>query len=96
MVHSDSELPHYKTKDGVYRDSSINGRIVSPALMWVEALDLIFQKLSKSKLDLGRLLLFRAADSSMEVSIGKLVVLRYYHHWILENRCWNSLEMLFP
>ncbi|XP_010482243.1 PREDICTED: xylulose kinase-like [Camelina sativa] len=46
LVHFDSDLPHYKTKDGVYRDTTVNGRIVSPTLMWVEALDLILQKLS--------------------------------------------------
>ncbi|XP_057727165.1 xylulose kinase 2 [Arachis stenosperma] len=56
LVHFDSELPHYKTKDGVYRDTSVNGRIVSPTLMWVEALDLMFQKLSsKSNVDFGKI-----------------------------------------
>ncbi|XP_038715532.1 xylulose kinase 2-like isoform X2 [Tripterygium wilfordii] len=55
LVHFDSELPHYKTKDGVYRDPIVNGRIVSPTLMWVEALDLILQKLSKSNLDFGKI-----------------------------------------
>ncbi|XP_050266999.1 xylulose kinase 2 [Quercus robur] len=54
LVHFDTELPHYKTKDGVYRDPSDNGRIVSPTLMWVEALDLMLQKLSK-KLDFGKI-----------------------------------------
>nr|GMD93907.1 xylulose kinase-like [Ipomoea batatas] len=54
MVNFDSELPHYKTKDGVYRDASINGRIVSPTLMWVEALELVLQRLEKSKLDFGK------------------------------------------
>ncbi|KAF5746757.1 putative Xylulose kinase [Tripterygium wilfordii] len=54
LVHFDSELPHYKTKDGVYRDTTVNGRIVSPTLMWVEAFDLILQKLSKSDLDFGK------------------------------------------
>ncbi|OVA04189.1 Carbohydrate kinase [Macleaya cordata] len=54
-VHFDSELPHYETKDGVYRDPSGNGRIVSPTLMWVEALDLLLEKLTKSKLDCGRI-----------------------------------------
>lgn len=53
LVHFDSELPHYKTKDGVYRDSSVNGRIVSPTLMWVEAFDMMLQKLSK-KIDFGK------------------------------------------
>ncbi|KAK6940310.1 Carbohydrate kinase, FGGY, N-terminal [Dillenia turbinata] len=55
IVHFDSELPHYKTKDGVYRDQSVSGRIVSPTLMWVEALDLLFQKLTNSKLDFGKI-----------------------------------------
>nr|AFK38859.1 unknown [Lotus japonicus] len=54
LVHFDSDLPHYKTKDGVYRDPSGNGRIVSPTLMWVEALDLMFQKLSNSNFDFSK------------------------------------------
>ncbi|KAF9601438.1 hypothetical protein IFM89_020205 [Coptis chinensis] len=53
-VHFDSELPQYKTKDGVYRDTSVNGRIVSPTLMWVEAFDLLLEKLTKSKFDFKR------------------------------------------
>lgn len=55
IIHFDSELPHYKTKDGVFRDPFISGRIVSPTLMWVEALDLLLQKLSKSNLDFGKI-----------------------------------------
>ncbi|XP_058080507.1 xylulose kinase 2-like [Magnolia sinica] len=55
IVHFDSELPHYKTKDGVHRDPSGNGRIVSPTLMWVEALDLLLEKFVKEKLDFGRI-----------------------------------------
>ncbi|XP_059636277.1 xylulose kinase 2-like [Cornus florida] len=55
IVNFDSELPHYKTKDGVYRDPSVNGRIVSPTLMWVEALEIILQRLQKSNLDFGKI-----------------------------------------
>ncbi|CAK9173899.1 unnamed protein product [Ilex paraguariensis] len=55
IVNFDSELPHYKTKDGVYRDSLVNGRIVSPTLMWVEALDLILKRLEETKLNLGKI-----------------------------------------
>lgn len=54
IVHFDSELPHYKSKDGVYRDPLINGRIVSPTLMWVEALDLLLKKLTESELEFGK------------------------------------------
>ncbi|KAM1120143.1 hypothetical protein ACFX2J_044054 [Malus domestica] len=55
LVQFDTDLPHYKTKDGVYRDPSVNGRIVSPTLMWVEALDLVLRKLSSSNLDFGKI-----------------------------------------
>ncbi|KAJ6422181.1 hypothetical protein OIU84_027180 [Salix udensis] len=53
-IHFDSDLPHYKTKDGVYRDPSDNGRIVSPTLLWVEALELVLQRLVNSGLDFGK------------------------------------------
>ncbi|XP_048332198.2 xylulose kinase 2 [Ziziphus jujuba] len=55
LVHFDTDLPHYKTKDGVYRDPSVNGRIVSPTLMWIEALDLMLDRLLNSKLDFGKI-----------------------------------------
>lgn len=55
LVHFDSDLPHYKTKDGVYRDPSDNGKIVSPTLMWVEALDLVLQRLTKSGFDFEKI-----------------------------------------
>ncbi|KAH0989025.1 hypothetical protein GBA52_000508 [Prunus armeniaca] len=55
LVQFDTDLPHYKTKDGVYRDPSVNGRIVSPTLMWVEALDLVLNKLANSNLDIGKI-----------------------------------------
>ncbi|CAM8936531.1 unnamed protein product [Rhodiola kirilowii] len=56
VVNFDTELPHYNTKDGVYRDPSVHGRIISPTIMWVEALDLILGKLLKSMLDFGKIL----------------------------------------
>ncbi|XP_024174458.1 xylulose kinase 2 isoform X1 [Rosa chinensis] len=55
LVQFDTCLAHYKTKDGVYRDASIDGRVVSPTLMWVEALDLVLDKLLKSHLDFGKI-----------------------------------------
>lgn len=54
-VNYDLELPHYKTVGGVYRDPLVNGRIVSPPLMWVEALDLILEKLDNSNLEFGKI-----------------------------------------
>ncbi|KAJ4827069.1 Xylulose kinase 2 [Turnera subulata] len=55
QIRFDSDLPHYNTKDGVFRDPSNNGRIVSPTLMWVEALDLVLERLSKLSLDFGKI-----------------------------------------
>ncbi|CAA0806798.1 xylulose kinase-2 [Striga hermonthica] len=55
IVNFDSGLPHYNTKDGVYRDPLVNGRIVSPTIMWVEALDLILERLKRSGLDFGKI-----------------------------------------
>lgn len=55
MINFDADLPHYKTKDGVYRDTSVNGRIVSPTIMWVEALDIVLGRLQISKLDFGKI-----------------------------------------
>ncbi|XP_050213532.1 xylulose kinase 2 [Mercurialis annua] len=54
LIHFDSDLPHYNTKDGVFRDASDNGKIVSPTLMWVEALDIVLQRLSNSGFDFGK------------------------------------------
>ncbi|CAN6678811.1 unnamed protein product [Malus baccata var. baccata] len=55
LVQFDTDLPHYETKDGVYRDPLVNGRIVSPTLMWVEALDLVLSKLASANLDFGKI-----------------------------------------
>lgn len=52
-VHFDSELPHFATEGGVYRDPVESGKITTPTLLWVEALDTLLLKL-KSKVDYGR------------------------------------------
>ncbi|CAA7387739.1 unnamed protein product [Spirodela intermedia] len=54
IVHFASDLPHYKTSDGVYRDPSGGGRIVSPTLMWVEALELLLEKLRRENFEFSR------------------------------------------
>jgi xylulokinase len=46
----DRELPHYRTEHGTLRDDSDPHVVVAPPLMWVEALDLAMQRLSR---DLG-------------------------------------------
>nr|XP_043614805.1 xylulose kinase 2-like isoform X2 [Erigeron canadensis] len=56
IINFDTELPHYKTKGGVHRDPFISGRITSPTLMWIEALDVILLRLQTSpKLDIDKI-----------------------------------------
>lgn len=56
LINFDSELSHYKTEGGLYRDPVVNGRIVSPTLMWVEAFEMILERLKKSsKFDFGKI-----------------------------------------
>ncbi|PUZ68038.1 hypothetical protein GQ55_3G482400 [Panicum hallii var. hallii] len=52
-VHFDSDLPPYGTHGGVRRDPAERGRIVSPPLMWAEALDLLLARL-RPRADLRR------------------------------------------
>ncbi|KAK1392991.1 Xylulose kinase [Heracleum sosnowskyi] len=54
IVNYETEFPHYETESGVYRDPLVNGRIVSPTLMWVEAFDLMLERLHK-KLDFEKI-----------------------------------------
>ena len=50
-INFDRDLPHYKTQYGVY--TSQDGKVVhSNPLMWIEALDLLFNRLAKSNLPL--------------------------------------------
>ncbi|MQL77105.1 hypothetical protein Taro_009511 [Colocasia esculenta] len=80
IVHFDSDLPHYQTKDGVYRDPLVNGRIVSPTLMWVEALDLLLGKLQALKFDFQKVVAISgsgqqhgsATATDLEEKLGKL------------------------
>lgn len=82
VVHFDSELSHYQTKDGVYRDPMEDGRIVSPTLMWVEALDLILEKL-KSKVDYGKVVAISGSGQqhgSVYWNKGSEAMLAYLDH----------------
>ncbi|KAI5066194.1 hypothetical protein GOP47_0018818 [Adiantum capillus-veneris] len=51
-VHFDSELPHYNTKDGVHR--GFEGEVTAPVLMWVEALEVLFDKLKNGNFPFER------------------------------------------
>lgn len=49
-VQFDFELPHYKTRDDVHQDwPRCSGRVSCLPLMWVEALELLLEKLVKAE-----------------------------------------------
>ena len=45
FVNYDSELPKYKTEGGAIKDGLT---VTTPTLLWVEALELLFDKLQRS------------------------------------------------
>ncbi|CEP24930.1 XKS1 [Cyberlindnera jadinii] len=55
IVHSyslefETDLPHYKTVKGVYSDER-TGEIVAPVTMWIEALDVVLEKVKQDGID---------------------------------------------
>ena len=51
-VHFDRDLPHYGTVNGAIRGPG-SGEVTSPVEMWLEAIDLLFQRLKTDKVDFG-------------------------------------------
>ncbi|KAI8808382.1 hypothetical protein BJ742DRAFT_756660 [Cladochytrium replicatum] len=41
-VHFDNDLPHYCTKGGAIQNPDVTGEVITPTLVWVEALDVLF------------------------------------------------------
>ena len=53
-VQYDNELPEYRTVGGVHGTASRNGRITSPTLMWVKALDILMDKIRIAGIDFSQ------------------------------------------
>jgi xylulokinase len=51
-VHFDRDLPHYGTVNGAIRGPG-SGEVTSPVAMWLEAIDLLFQRLKTDQVDFG-------------------------------------------
>ncbi|KAH7098272.1 actin-like ATPase domain-containing protein [Auriculariales sp. MPI-PUGE-AT-0066] len=52
-VHFDSEVPQHGTSGGAHRGP--NGRVTAPVAMWIDALELVFDKLKKANAPFGRI-----------------------------------------
>ena len=51
-VHFDRDLPHYGTVNGAIKGPAF-GEVTSPVGMWLEAIDLLFQRLKTDQVDFG-------------------------------------------
>ena len=51
-VHFDRDLPHYATVNGAITGPA-SGEVTSPVEMWLEAIDLLFQRLKTDHVDFG-------------------------------------------
>ncbi|KAF8817435.1 actin-like ATPase domain-containing protein [Phlegmacium glaucopus] len=51
-IHFDRDLPHYGTVNGAIRGPD-PGEVTSPVEMWLEAIDLLFQRLKADQVDFG-------------------------------------------
>ncbi|KAI9203386.1 xylulose kinase [Polychytrium aggregatum] len=51
-VHFDDDLPHYRTVGGCIQDGL---RVTSPTLMWVEALDLVLNRILRNGVDMSKI-----------------------------------------
>ena len=54
-VNFDRELPHFGTTNGAVKGPD-DGEVTSPVKMWLEAFDLIMEKMKKAGVDLGRVM----------------------------------------
>lgn len=54
-IHLDSELPHYRTRGGVHAHAQQgSGIVTAPVLMWVEALERVFEKMKRANFPFHR------------------------------------------
>jgi len=51
-VHFDRDLPHYGTTNGAIQGPG-KGEVASPVQMWLEAVDLLFERLHDGGVDFG-------------------------------------------
>ena len=60
-VQFDTELPEYRTDGGVHGKESRDGRITSPTLMWVKALDILLDKIRIAGIDFSQVVAISGA-----------------------------------
>ena len=59
-VHFDHDLPHYGTTNGAIRGPDV-GEVTSPVRMWLEAVDLVCERLYDDRIDFGAIVAISGA-----------------------------------
>ena len=82
-VQYDLELPEYRTTGGVHGSNSKNGRITSPTLMWIKALDILLDKIRISGIDFSQVVAISGAGQvSFDLAAGVMsfwvIIVKYY------------------
>ena len=67
-VHFDSELPEYRTHGGVHAGSG--GKVTSPTIMWVKALDMLMEKLRITGIDISEVVAISGCAQVNMIHIG--------------------------
>ena len=68
-VQFDTELPEYRTDGGVHGKDSRDGRITSPTLMWVKAVDMLMDKIRIAGIDFSQVAAISGAGQVSMIAI---------------------------
>lgn len=70
-VHFDRDLPHHETTNGAILGPE-DGEVTSPVKMWLEAIDLLCERLSEGKIDFGAIAAVSGAGQVIVFSSSKI------------------------
>lgn len=75
-VHFDRDLPHYGTTNGAIQGPG-KGEVTSPVQMWLEAVDLLFERLHDGGVDFGAVAAVSGAGQVLGWFIPKIQSFTY-------------------
>ena len=78
-VQFDTELPEYRTDGGVHGKESRDGRITSPTLMWVKALDILMDKIRIAGIDFAHVVAISGAGQVGFLSPDYFLIIMIHH-----------------
>lgn len=81
-VHFDNDLPNHGTTNGAIHGPD-DGEVTSPVVMWLEAIDLLCQRLNDGKIDFGAIAAISGAGQvNFPIDIHPLRALLMSSDWV--------------